>query len=218
MILCPMTKPPHFLIALISVAVAVAGVASAHAEDAPGPVETIVLIRHGEKPATDLGQLNCQGLNRALALPDVLATKYGKPDFIFAPLPRLKPEHSGESYSYVRPLMTIEPTAIRLGMPVDARFAFTETVRLQHELLLPRYRSAMVFIAWEHHLAEKFAKDLLTALKADASAVPVWPANDFDSIYVLKLSTANGKRTVSFNQDHEGLDGLSPDYPLPKAK
>ena len=30
-------------------------------------VETLICIRHGEKPATGLGQLSCQGLNRALA-------------------------------------------------------------------------------------------------------------------------------------------------------
>jgi hypothetical protein len=32
-------------------------------------VETIVLLRHGEKPEGGLGQLNCQGLNRALVAP-----------------------------------------------------------------------------------------------------------------------------------------------------
>jgi hypothetical protein len=36
-------------------------------------VETIVLVRHGEKPDKGLGQLDCQGLNRALALPPVIA-------------------------------------------------------------------------------------------------------------------------------------------------
>ena len=34
--------------------------------------ETIVCIRHGEKPLLGLGQLTCKGLNRALALPQVL--------------------------------------------------------------------------------------------------------------------------------------------------
>ena len=34
--------------------------------------ETIVLLRHGEKPPTGLGQLTCKGLNRALALPSLL--------------------------------------------------------------------------------------------------------------------------------------------------
>ena len=51
------------------------------------PVETIVLIRHGEKPDEGLGQLNCQGLNRALALPTVIAKTFGRPGAIFAPNP-----------------------------------------------------------------------------------------------------------------------------------
>ena len=42
-------------------------------------VETIVCIRHGEKPPGGLGQLTCQGLNRALALPKVLLGKFGTP-------------------------------------------------------------------------------------------------------------------------------------------
>jgi hypothetical protein len=33
-----------------------------------GKVETMVCIRHGEKPLLGLGQLTCRGLNRALAL------------------------------------------------------------------------------------------------------------------------------------------------------
>lgn len=34
--------------------------------------QTLVFIRHGEKPNNDSGQLSCQGLNRALALPNNL--------------------------------------------------------------------------------------------------------------------------------------------------
>ena len=57
------------LLVVLFVAVA----APAHAQ------QTIVLLRHGEKPSAGLGQLTCQGLNRSLALPDVLLAKFGKP-------------------------------------------------------------------------------------------------------------------------------------------
>jgi hypothetical protein len=50
-------------------------------------VETIVGIRHGEKPLLGLGQLTCKGLNRALALSQVLLEKFGRPSSIFAPDP-----------------------------------------------------------------------------------------------------------------------------------
>src|SRR5580658_912983 len=75
--------------------------------------ETIVAIRHAEKPPTGLGQLTCRGLNRALKLPKVLVPRYGKPDRIYAPDPGTRIGQLGNlNYSYVRPLMTIEPTAI----------------------------------------------------------------------------------------------------------
>jgi hypothetical protein len=52
--------------------------------------ETIVLLRHGEKPAGGLGQLTCKGLNRALALPSVLIGRFGKPGYIYAPNPSMQ--------------------------------------------------------------------------------------------------------------------------------
>jgi hypothetical protein len=83
-------------------------------------VETIVLVRHGEKPDKGLGQLDCQGLNRALALPPVIAKTFGRPSAIFAPDPSRQKQDDGVSYDYVRPLATIEPTAIFFGLPVNA--------------------------------------------------------------------------------------------------
>src|SRR5580700_883634 len=69
---------------------------------ASGPtVETIVCIRHGEKPKGGLGQLTCRGLNRALALPKVLLGKFGKPQFIFAPDPKQRVD-GNPGYDYVR--------------------------------------------------------------------------------------------------------------------
>src|ERR1700730_13606505 len=82
-------------------------------------VETIVFIRHGEKPEGGFGQLNCQGLNRALALAPTIAKSFGSPDALFAPNPSRPKEDAGNLYDYVRPLATIEPTAILFGLPVD---------------------------------------------------------------------------------------------------
>ena len=42
--------------------------------------ETLVLIRHGEKPADGLGQLSCQGLNRSLALPGFPTSRFHATD------------------------------------------------------------------------------------------------------------------------------------------
>jgi hypothetical protein len=86
--------------------------------------ETIVAIRHAEKPPGGLGQLTCRGLNRALALPKVLIGRFGKPDAIYAPDPADEVMDGSNSYSYVRPLVTIEPTAIALGMPVNTQIGY----------------------------------------------------------------------------------------------
>jgi hypothetical protein len=175
------------------------------------PVETIVLIRHAEKPPGGLGQLTCRGLNRALALPKVLLTKYGKPDFVFAPNPTQKVDN--DKYFYVRPLATIEPTAIRCGLPVNTQFGFKEIKGLEDELKKPQYRSATVFIAWEHGLEDQFAKNLVKNNGGDPRQVPDWPGGDFDTIFLFKITHPAGGDSVNFSIEHEGLNNLSDDCP-----
>ena len=95
------------------------------ADPAPAPTpaaktttETIVFIRHGEKNELvdhkklgvtgAYGQLNCQGLNRALALPQqfinkfINTKKFNKPDYIFACNPDVMKDEdeSGNKYYY----------------------------------------------------------------------------------------------------------------------
>lgn len=179
--------------------------------------ETLVLFRHGEKTAQEYGQLSPMGLNRSLALPEVLLGKYGKPNFLFAPNPS-KLIHSrtdSENYSYVRPLATIEPTAIKLGMPVNTQYGFTEIDGLEKELAKSTYANAVVFIAWEHGYLDKFAKAVVKD-NGGSDAVPEWPGKDYDSIFVIRLHRSGDKTTATFTVDHEGLDGkLSDKLPLP---
>ena len=84
-------------------------------------VQTLVFMRHAEKPADGLGQLNCQGLNRAIDLATLLPQRYGKADYVFAADPSRQVEEGADddAYSYVRPLMTINPSAIKLGLPIN---------------------------------------------------------------------------------------------------
>jgi hypothetical protein len=121
---------------------------------AQADVETIVFVRHGEKPEEGLGQLNCQGLNRALALPTVIARTFGTPNFIFAPDPSVQKDDEGQSFDYVRPLATVEPTAIRFGLPVNASIGWSAVAELQAELERPEYRNALILVAWEHKIIE----------------------------------------------------------------
>ena len=178
-------------------------------------VETIVFIRHGEKPDDDKGQLNCQGLNRALALPDVLIGKYGKADFIFAPSTTKRSGKEGPVFSYVRPLATIEPTAIRLDLPVETRFAFDDIASLEEEISTVAYRRATIFVAWEHHLLDEMVRHFMVSLGGDPHQVPDWHGDDFDSIFVLRIRTDHGKRTIAFSHEQEGLNGLPTTCPGP---
>jgi broad specificity phosphatase PhoE len=169
--------------------------------------QTIVLLRHGEKPPAGLGQLDCQGLNRALALPPVLAERFGRPAAIFAPNPARKVEDEGGAFDYVRPLATIEPTAIALGMPVDASVGFTDTDGLQRRLGEPHLHNALVFVAWEHLRIVQIARSLLARHGGDADAAPAWRDDDFDSIYVVRIVRTGDRVRATFEHAHEGLNG-----------
>ena len=176
------------------------------ADDQP-VTETIVLVRHGEKPDLGLGQLNCQGLNRALALPAVIAKQFGRPDAIFAPDPAQSKEDNGHPYNYVRPLATIEPTAIAFSLPVDASIGVSNLDALRQKLESPSYRSAFLVVAWEHSDIAKLARLLIKDYGGDPAVVPDWQGGDFDSIYVVRLARAGRGTTATFEQRQEGLDG-----------
>jgi hypothetical protein len=183
-------------------------------------VETLVFVRHGEKPADGLGQLDCQGLNRALALPAVIAAKFGKPDAIYAPDPGERKRDGARLYYYVRPLATIEPTAIQFGLPIETPYGLSQIDPLGSALVAPAYRGKLVVIAWEHKLIEKLVRNMLAAHGGSPSDVPHWQSADFDSIYVVKIDWTSGTPIASFKHDHEGLDGRPADCPcatLPAA-
>jgi hypothetical protein len=166
--------------------------------------ERIVFVRHGEKPPGGLGQLNCRGLNRALALPAFIAAHFGKPDAIFAPNPAEQKKDDGKLYDYVRPLITIEPSAIAFGLPVDAEIGFADVKRLQAALEAPEYQHALVVVAWEHRLIDVVVRNLLAAHGGDPSLAPTWADDDFDGVDVV---TIDANAHAAFARLAEGLDG-----------
>jgi len=200
-----MTKPIAALLAALAFTLPIS---AAHAD------QTIVFLRHGEKPPLGLGQLDCQGLNRALALPQVLQAKFGTPTAIYAPDPGMTAKDKGVEYNYVRPLATIEPTAIRLGMPVNTAFGLTQIKQLERELLRPAYSSATIYVAWEHNLAWQAVQQLVSTVGGKAQQVPHWADDDYDSLYVLRVKWQNGKPvSVSFEKETEGLNHQSAKCP-----
>ena len=84
---------------------------------------------------------------------------------------------------------------------------------LEQELSKPAYAGAIVFVAWEHKYLDDFVKDTVKSSGGDASKVPRWQGNDFDSIFVVRLVHNKRGTTVTFTHDTEGLDHLSTDCP-----
>lgn len=168
---------------------------------------TIVIVRHGEKPAQGLGQLSCHGLNRSLALVPVLLSHYGTPVAIYAPNPAIKKIDKGVSYAYIRPLATIEPLAIRVGLPVNVDWGMEDIDQLA-EVLLAQTEGTQV-VAWEHHFAVMLARQLLAVSGSDPADVPDWNDADFDSIYVVRISGHDKDRRAAFAHESEGLNNLS---------
>ncbi len=173
--------------------------------------DRIVFIRHGEKPAQGLGQLDCRGLNRALALPGFFARTFGRPDAMFAPNPSVSKKDGGVSYDYVRPLATIEPTAIAQGLPVNVQFGFDDADGLQKALEAQR---GLVFVAWEHRLIDVVARKLIAAHGGDANVVPEWGRDDFDGVYVVTLA---GRRAGQVRAQNAGAERAAGGVPEPLA-
>ncbi len=171
--------------------------------------QTLVFLRHAEKPAGGLGQLNCQGLNRAIDLASLLPEKFGKANYVFAANPTRNVEEGelDNSYSYIRPLMTISPSAIKLGLPVNIEFSANDTSELADELLHDRYHNSIIYTAWSHgYLPELINKVAREAVGEKRTITDDWASNDFDSLYVLTLTWHNGKATLDSRSYKQGLD------------
>jgi hypothetical protein len=98
-------------------------------------------------------------------------------------------------------------------MPVDTDFGYSNIDGLQSELTQPKYQKALIFVAWEHYKLAKLVRQLVSEFHGDPNQVPNWHGDDFDSLYVVRITGPGPTRSVSFSQDHEGLSNLSNDCP-----
>jgi hypothetical protein len=174
--------------------------------------QTIVFFRHAEKPSSGLGNLSCQGLNRALALPNVLLSRFGTPDFLYAPDPSVKISDAAGSFYYVRPLATIEPTAIRAARSVNTHYGYTDTASLESLLIRSSKANTTIFVSWEHIYLQKAVQDLMNRYGGGAT-VPAWASTDFDSLYIVRVNYTGGAISATFERQNEGLNGLSTTCP-----
>ena len=186
---------------------------------APPPVatQTLVFLRHGEKPSGGYGQITCQGLRRALALPDVLIGRFGQPRYVFAPNPSPKIGDPAGTFHYVRPLATIEPTAIRLGLPVNAQYGWADIAGLQDELLSPAYATATIFVAWEHAKLVQVVQSIMN-FYASGVTVPQWTSGDYDSLYSRAARSFERHRHGAVRARLSRAEQPSHDMPVIRAR
>lgn len=189
----------------------------AHAADDAGKVQTLVMMRHGEKPEGGYGQLDCKGFNRSLALAKVLPQRFGKPDQIYAPSTSSQASDPAGTFNYIRPLATIEPTAISQGLPVNTNFETAAIDGLQQQLIDPLHHGKLVFIAWEHKLLQVMATNIMNQYggKNGGSQVPKWDKNDFDGLFILTVDYSHTPPKAKFRREQQGLDQVSSTCWLP---
>ncbi|MGI4873531.1 MAG: hypothetical protein ACRYFX_20435 [Janthinobacterium lividum] len=140
----------------------------------------ILLIRHGEKPASG-DNLSCAGLNRALALPAVLHKLLpAPPDYTFVPLIGT----DGKDTTSIRMLQTVMPYAVRHNLTINSDYAADNTAGLAKKL---RHSRGTVLVVWEHVNIVEITK------KLGIKELLEWPDNDFDSIWTISFSGGGTK-------------------------
>jgi hypothetical protein len=99
------------------------------------------------------------------------------------------------------------PPLFHLACPCTS-IGFSDTEGLQAALERPRYRNALILVAWEHRIIENTVRALLTAHDGDVTEVPKkWHGDDFDSMYVVTITRTGHNTKATFALKHEGLDG-----------
>jgi hypothetical protein len=156
----------------------------------------VVIIRHGEKPANG-DNLSCQGLNRALALPPVLDSVLGVPNYTYVPTIQ-----TGKSTSSVRMFQTVTPFAVQYNLTINSKYAETDTVKVAADVIK---KTGVVLMVWEHHNIPGIARNL--GVKGNLS----WSGTDFDSIWIIDFATGNSTPTLTISQENIFPSASCPD-------
>ncbi len=173
----------------------------------------IMIIRHAEKPAgkvagvdetgTSSGHhLSVRGWQRAGALSCLFAPAQGplqnallaKPAFIFASAAATDPE-PGDTRSR-RSEETVTPLAQLIGVDINLNFSKGQETALAKAALAC---NGPVLIAWRHEGIHLIANAIL----GTEAALPSWPKDRFDVVFVLTLNPLDG--TYNFAQVRQCL-------------
>ncbi len=161
--------------------------------------DSVIIIRHGEKPKKG-DNLNCKGLNRAIALPRALEGKFAVPEYVY--VCKLT---EGKATKHSRMFETVVPLATKYNLHINTKFEKTDSTGVAKEikdLITKNHKKGNVLLVWEHHNIMPITR----GLGVPKSQVPVWADDDYDSIWIITgAGTKNAKLTVT----SEGLNGVS---------
>jgi hypothetical protein len=155
----------------------------------PGDSLTVVVLRHAEKPKKG-DNLNCQGLNRSLALPAMLYNRFGLPAAVYVPSMAF-----GDNTLHSRMFQTMIPFAARYNLSLTSKFGEDDTEALASAVL---QRTGVVMIIWEH----KRIPDIVRALGVRDADLH-WPDDDYDSLWIITFK--NGAAHLEHS-----IEGLKP--------
>jgi len=149
----------------------------------------ILLMRHAEKPLTDVKDPNLspEGFKRAQALPKLfLDGTLPKPDFLFA---TAASKHSN------RPVETITPLSQALHLKINDDYEDIEAGPLAKKILGGKYAGKVVVIAWHHGEIPNVARAF-----GVTDAPKKWDPDVFDQIW--KIQYVDGKAVMTILHEH----------------
>lgn len=134
----------------------------------------VVIIRHGEKPKNG-GNLNCQGLNRSILIPQMFVSKFGVPAFGYIPSVGID-----SSTKHARMFQTITPLAVKYNLVIYSKYGVKDSAGLANDILK---RHGLVLVVWDH----KSIVSIIHAFGINEAQLK-WSDDDFDSIWIITFS------------------------------
>jgi len=188
--------------------------------------ETFYMIRHADahpQGSWDDGNYVGAGQWRALDLPNALKGKIS-PNQVYSidpaqPITGTQSASGYSTWSYVRPALTVEPYAIANNLPYNLAANFgifaSNGPQLASEFFFNggKFSHQSILLAWEHNNIPLTVDALLSSYfpLGGAPTAPVWPSNDYDTIWTVALD-GSGNLTVN-NSMCEGIQSTA----LPSA-
>lgn len=182
--------------------------------------ETVYFVRHVEAHPNGFedGNYVCQGQWRAIGVPQILLSKMGGvlPDYVYSSDPsELIASQNQQTYSYVRPSLSITPFAINYNVPLNlvesSQFQWYDYQSLAQFLFTSNsnentnFNGKTILVSWEHGNINDAIDYLFGSIYNSSTLenqVPQWGFNDYDTIWKVQLDSQGN---ATFSNSCEGI-------------